>query len=102
MEQYDKLGLQSKPTKGDNGVHASASPFEGLAEKANWIGMSIGADAFGRAALEAGIKQTKLEKWFKDPQVQVSASERASVFDTLEEMDAADCIEKLQELDALN
>jgi hypothetical protein len=30
---YKELGLTSVPNKGDNGVHASASPFEGLAEK---------------------------------------------------------------------
>lgn len=33
LDNYKKLGLKSVPNKGDNGVHASASPFEGLAEK---------------------------------------------------------------------
>ena len=33
LDNYKKLGLTSVPNKGDNGVHASASPFEGLAEK---------------------------------------------------------------------
>ena len=33
LDNYKKLGLSSVPNKGDNGVHASASPFEGLAEK---------------------------------------------------------------------
>ena len=31
--KYKDLGLTSEPNQGDNGVHASASPFEGLAEK---------------------------------------------------------------------
>jgi hypothetical protein len=31
------LGLQYCPNVGDNGVHASASPFEALAERMNWL-----------------------------------------------------------------
>ena len=31
------LGLAYEPTVGDNCVHASASPFEGLAERMNWL-----------------------------------------------------------------
>ncbi len=30
-------GLSYLPTVGDNCVHASASPFEGLAERMNWL-----------------------------------------------------------------
>merc|ERR1712151_328156 len=30
---WQKLGLSAAPNTGDNGVHASASPFEGLAER---------------------------------------------------------------------
>ena len=33
LTRYKELGLTSEPNQGDNGVHASASPFEGLAEK---------------------------------------------------------------------
>eukprot|EP00961_Rhodomonas_salina_P258447 3493083-Rhodomonas_salina.1 len=29
---WEKLGLKAPPNTGDNGVHASASPLEGLAE----------------------------------------------------------------------
>jgi len=48
LDDYKSLGLADKPNKGDNGVHASASPFEGLAEKANWLGRSIDSDPFGK------------------------------------------------------
>jgi hypothetical protein len=34
-KQWKELGLSSEPNVGDNGVHASASPFEGLAERCN-------------------------------------------------------------------
>ena len=33
LKQWKGLGLAAVPNVGDNGVHASASPFEGLAEK---------------------------------------------------------------------
>merc|ERR1712137_1012102 len=33
LVDWEKLGLKSEPNVGDNGVHASASPFEGLAER---------------------------------------------------------------------
>eukprot|EP00959_Pyramimonas_sp_CCMP1952_P359448 7526512-Pyramimonas_sp.AAC.1 len=32
LDKYEELGLTSQPDVGDNGVHASASPFEALAE----------------------------------------------------------------------
>jgi hypothetical protein len=36
LRDWENLGLAYVPNVGDNGVHASASPFEGLAEKMNW------------------------------------------------------------------
>ena len=38
LQQWRELGLPAEPNVGDNGVHASASPFEALAERMNWIG----------------------------------------------------------------
>ena len=35
--QWEALGLAAAPNTTDNGVHASASPFEGLAERMNWL-----------------------------------------------------------------
>ena len=60
---WETLGLKEIPTKGDNGVHASASPFEGLAEKTNWLGMSITDDAFGQALLAGGISTDTIKAW---------------------------------------
>lgn len=48
FQDYIKLGLSKPPDKGDNGVHASASPLEGLAEKKNWLGKSIDEVMFGK------------------------------------------------------
>ena len=50
LARWKELGLAAEPNTGDNGVHASASPFEGLAERANWLGVELGADPFGARA----------------------------------------------------
>ena len=47
MTQWRGLGLKEVPNTGDNGVHASASPFEGLAERKNWLKIKPEADLFG-------------------------------------------------------
>jgi hypothetical protein len=96
------LGLSSKPNKGDNGVHASASPFEGLAERSNWLSQELRDDTFGRALLDAGVSQKTIAAWFKDPRIQVTESDLGSIFDTLEDMDVEDCLQKLVGLDKLN
>eukprot|EP00965_Chrysotila_dentata_P193356 6175718-Pleurochrysis_carterae.AAC.1 len=50
------------------GVHASASPFEALAERLNWMGASLETDPFGKALLESGIPKDTIMAWTKDPQ----------------------------------
>jgi hypothetical protein len=102
LDNYRKLGLSSKPNNSDNGVHASASPFEGLAEKANWLGVKPQDDPFGKALLGAGIATKKLNQWFKDPQVKLTESTSGSLFDDLEDLDAAECLQRLIELNKLN
>lgn len=102
FETYQRLGLTSIPNKSDNGVHASASPFEGLAEKCNWLGVEPQDDPFGKALLEAGIQSQRIAEWFKDPQVQTTDSSKGSLFDTLEDMNVDECLQKLTNLNDLN
>jgi hypothetical protein len=54
-----RLGLAASPDTGDNGVHASASPFEALAERMNWLGATVETDLFGKALLDAGATLTR-------------------------------------------
>lgn len=42
--KWSDLGLKAQPDTGDNGVHASASPFEALAERSNWLRASVSKD----------------------------------------------------------
>jgi hypothetical protein len=103
LEDWKELGLTAEPNKGDNGVHASASPFEGLAEKTNWLGASIKEDTFGKALLEAGLFEETIKEWSVDPRVELPNGEgKGSVFDALEDMDAGACLDKLIELKSLN
>lgn len=94
---WKDLGLTSAPNVGDNGVHASASPFEGLAERTNWLGTSIGEDPFGRRLLQSGISKSAIEEWSKDPQVKYGpVAKTSSLFDALEDTDADECLARCQ------
>jgi hypothetical protein len=102
LENYKDLGLKDVPNKGDNGVHASASPFEGLAERTNWLNLNIEDDAFGAALLAAGLSKNTIEEWSVDPQINLPGGSKGSVFDALEDMDAEECLKTLVALDKLN
>ena len=92
LDQYKTLGLKSKPNTGDNGVHASASPFEALAERMNWLGADLASDDFGKGLVAAKVSPPTIMKWAEDAQVSVdgetAAGKTMSVFDTLEDLDA--------------
>mmetsp|Transcript_8103 Transcript_8103/g.12395 ORF Transcript_8103/g.12395 Transcript_8103/m.12395 type:complete len:327 (-) Transcript_8103:175-1155(-) len=102
LREWQSLGLKDAPNKGDNGVHASASPFEGLAEKTNWAGLEIHEDPFGKALLSAGISAKTIKAWSVDPRVKLPNNEgEASIFDTLEDMDAKECLSKCIVIDRI-
>lgn len=99
MARWQELGLETEPNTGDNGVHASASPFEGLAEKMNWLGVALDADPFGAALLKAGVPAETISAWSVDPVVPYDgAGAKGSLFDALEDLDTEPCIAKCVEL----
>jgi len=102
FEKWQDLDLEAKPNVGQNAVHASASPFEGLSEKMNWLGMKLEKDAFGTALLEAGIPAKVIKEWCRDPQVTIDEGKMGSCFDALEDKDADPCLETLTDLWTLN
>mmetsp|Transcript_96926 Transcript_96926/g.167165 ORF Transcript_96926/g.167165 Transcript_96926/m.167165 type:complete len:432 (-) Transcript_96926:720-2015(-) len=93
LEAWEKLGLKSEPNVGDNGVHASASPFEAMAERINWVGADVKTDAFAQAMAAAGIPEQTILDWTKDPQVPFEGK-KASLFDLLEDMNSDECLAK--------
>ena len=97
LKDWRALGLKEVPNVGDNGVHASASPFEALAERMNWLGAGVEGDAFGARLLKAGVAAKTIRAWSVDPQVGGK-----SLFDQLEDLDSAACAAKAAELAKLS
>jgi len=103
LAAWEELGLPSQPNTGENCVHASASPFEGLAERMNWLGYKAERDPWGKALLEAGVKPKTIKDWCLDPQVTYGpklSPISKSIWDTIEDMDAQDCLDKCADIAA--
>merc|ERR1719359_1502171 len=98
---WETFGLAGPPNTTDNGIHASASPFEGLAERMNWLGVSPEDDEFGGQMLKAGISKEIIKAWSVDPRVKISETEEGSLFDSLEDINSDVCIEKSVTLNKL-
>jgi len=101
LSGWKDLGLASEPNVGDNGVHASASPFEGLAERMNWLRATCDKDDYCQSLVKAGISEDTIKNWSVDPQVPYGEGKKGSLFDALEDLDAADCTKKAIELNGL-
>jgi len=98
---WKDLELPSEPNTGENCCHASASPFEGLCERMNWLGYTAQRDSWGKALLDAGVRAATIKEWSLDPQVTYGdklAPTTKSIWDSLEDMDAQPCIDKCVEL----
>lgn len=101
LANWQDLGLPSEPNTGENCVHASASPFEGLAERMNWLGYKAERDPWGKALMATGVKIKTIKEWCNDTQVTYGpklAPVTKSIWDTLEDMDAQDCLDKCAEI----
>jgi len=102
MKNWKDLGLASEPNVGDNGMHASASPFEGFAERNNWLEVHISKDSFGGFLLGQGVEEKLIMDWSVDPQVTIDADgKKGSIFDQLEDLDVNDCADKVVALSKL-
>merc|ERR1712025_1356195 len=103
LAQWKELGLKAQPDVGDNGMHASASPFEAFAERNNWLGAPIKEDLFGKQMLQAGMSESQIKAWSVDPQVSIGEDgKRGSIFDQLEDLDAKACLDKVVQLSMMN
>jgi len=94
FDEWSAFGLPSCPDTGDNGIHASASPFEALAERINWMGANVADDPFGKAILAANVSQSTVEYWLTNPEI-VFEGERHALFDLLEDLDARQCLQRM-------
>jgi nucleoside diphosphate kinase len=95
FKNWKSLGLAFEPNVGDNGIHASASPFEALAERMNWLGAKISSDDFGQQLVAAGVDEATIKEWSVDPVVTYGAASqpiKMSLFDSLEDTDSDMCL----------
>jgi len=96
--KWQSLGLAAPCNVGDNGVHASASPFEALAEFNNWLETGPSSEAFGRRMIAAGISKETIKLWGQDPQVKYmkdGKESKGSLWDLVEDMDSTECLDTL-------
>merc|ERR1712224_966388 len=101
LKSWKDLGLPSEPNTGENCVHASASPFEGLAERMNWLGYRAERDVWGKELLKAGVRPKQIKDWCLDPQVTYGDHKEPTVkslWDSLEDMDAQDCLDMCKKI----
>jgi len=101
-DDWQALGLKGKPNVGDNGVHASASPFEGLCERMNWLSVQCKNDAYCKSLLKAGVTEATIKAWSVDPAVKQDNGKSGSIWDAVEDMDASPCLEKIKKLQDMN
>jgi nucleoside diphosphate kinase len=94
LAKWKELGLASEPNVGDNGVHASASPFEATAERMNWLEKRCDQDDYCKELVKAGVKEATINAWSVDPQVKGLDGKKGSIFDMLEDLDATNCAKK--------
>lgn len=93
-DEWQALGLPGQPNVGDNGVHASASPFEALCERMNWLEVQCKKDSYCKSLVKAGVTEDTIKAWSVDPQVKYENGKKGSIWDALEDMDATPCLEK--------
>jgi len=99
---WKELGLAAPCDTGDNAVHASASPFEALAERMNWLGYSAEQDTFGAQLLGAGVPLNVIHDWSVDPQVTYDDPPiTKSLFDSLEDTNTDECLMLCQKIAGL-
>jgi len=102
LASWKDLGLPSEPNVGENCCHASASPFEGLCERMNWLGVRADRDPWGKALLDAGVRLKTIKDWSQDPVVQFGSTlepTSKSIWDTVEDLDSRECIAKCVDID---
>lgn len=97
-KNWKEYGLEEIPNVGDNAVHASASPYEALCERMNWLETPAADDEYGAEVLKL-IPAKVLDEWKNDPQVTFGTPEvKQSLFDSVEDMNSDDCLAKLQQI----
>jgi len=91
-DHWKTLGLNGPLHVGENAVHASASAFEAMVERINWLGISFEDDPLGRELIRSHVPVATLKSWSSDPVVSYDGRE-ASLFDLFENLGCSESIE---------
>jgi len=100
-DDWRTLGLPGQPNVRDNGVHASASPFEALCERMNWLEVQCKHDSYCKQLVKAGVSEKTISDWSIDPQVKLESGKKGSIWDALEDTNAQPCLDKTKKLQDL-
>jgi adenylate kinase family enzyme/nucleoside diphosphate kinase len=91
LDGWQGLGLAAEPNTGDNGVHASAGPIEGLRERMTWLGRRREDDPTGQRMLAAGVDGGVLDAWCSNSVCEIGGK-KGPAFDLLEDLDTSEVI----------
>jgi hypothetical protein len=95
--RWTELGLAAQPSTGENCVHASAGPLEGLKERVVWTGAPLETDAFAATLLgpqlSSALTRPVLEQWLDDNPIVTLGGSTDKVFDLTEELSADEVVE---------
>ena len=91
LTTWEDLDLDRAPDVGDNGVHASAGPIEGLKERTVWLQYAAEEDPFGKQLLAwTGDSIDKVKPWLDNAEVdeKINYGVRGQMFDHTEAQDS--------------
>ena len=91
--RWEDLGLARPLDMMRNGLHASASAFEALVERATWLQMSAESDALGAELIDLGLTSEGMMDWVANVSVKGKP-----VFDHMDDKGRRECVETAQQL----
>ena len=92
LKTWEDLNLDKAPDVGDNGIHASAGPLEGLKERSTWLGYAPEEDPFGEHLLKwVGGDVAKIKPWLDNAEVEEAKNYglKGKIFDLTEDKDSS-------------
>ncbi|ORC85184.1 uncharacterized protein TM35_000371570 [Trypanosoma theileri] len=97
-DRWRDLGLQHPPTTTDNGVHASAGPFEAVLERHLWTCSPLTHDPLALRLQESGLTGALLYRWKSNPEVVLQNGRRTGcIFDLLENLQTSEMVDIMRE-----
>jgi len=96
-ESYEDFDINTEPrTETGNGLHASLSPLEALAEQCNWLQRNVNQVDYGRCLLGHGVPKSVILDWCDNLKVKLPEMERGKkAFEVVRDLDSTPCTGRL-------